>query len=54
MINFYEEFDEVKESHKPVISEEDMTDEQVMIELKNIREELGERVVVLGLSLIHI
>ena len=44
MINFYE--DEVE--HKPVISESELSDEQVMIELKKIREELGERVVVLG------
>lgn len=48
MINFYEEFDEVKESHKPVISEEEMSDEEVMLELKKIREELGDKVVVLG------
>jgi quinolinate synthase len=48
MINFYEEFDEVKESHKPVISEEQMSDQEVMVELKKIREELGDQVVVLG------
>jgi quinolinate synthase len=48
MINFYEEFDEVKESHKPVISEEQMSDQEVMVELKKIREELGDQVVVPG------
>jgi quinolinate synthase len=44
MINFYEE----QVPHKPVITEAELSDEQVMVELKKIREELGEKVVVLG------
>lgn len=44
MINFYE--DEV--DHKPAISEDELSDEQVMVELHQIRKELGDKVVVLG------
>ncbi len=44
MINFYEE----QVPHKPAITESELSDEQVMVELKKIREELGEKVVVLG------
>ncbi len=44
MINFYEE----QVDHKPVISEAELSDQQVMQELKEIRAELGEKVVVLG------
>jgi quinolinate synthase len=44
MINFYEE----PVDHKPAIAESEMSDEQVMDELHQIRKELGDRVVVLG------
>lgn len=44
MINFYE--DEI--DHKPVISEAEMSDEEVMVELHKIKNELKDKVVVLG------
>jgi quinolinate synthase len=44
MINFYEE----TQDHLPAISDEEMTDAEVLHELKEIRAELGEKVVVLG------
>jgi len=44
MINFYEE----EVDHKPVISESDMSDAEVMVELHKIKKELKDKVVVLG------
>ena len=40
MINFYEE----TQDHLPAISDEEMTDAEVLHELKEIRAELGEKV----------
>lgn len=39
---------EIESDHLPAISPQELSDEQVMKELKEIREELGDRVVVLG------
>lgn len=44
MQNFYEETTD----HLPTITDEQLSDEQVLVELKKIREELGNKVVVLG------
>lgn len=41
-------FDNNDDSHKPTISEEELSDEQVLVELKKIKEELKDQVVVLG------
>jgi quinolinate synthase len=40
--------DEEQDIHKPTISEEELSDEQVLVELKKIKEELKDEVVVLG------
>lgn len=40
--------DEVNGTHKPIISEEELSDAHVLIELKKIKEELKSQVVVLG------
>ncbi len=40
--------DIIKEDHKPKISEEELSDADVLIELKKIKEELKHKVVVLG------
>ncbi|MDD4973248.1 MAG: quinolinate synthase NadA [Bacteriovorax sp.] len=40
--------DEINGSHKPIISEEELSDTDVLIELKKIKEELKDQVVVLG------
>jgi quinolinate synthase len=44
MINFYED----KQDHLPAITETELSDEKVLEELHAIRQELGDRVVVLG------
>ena len=43
-MNFYEE----NQDHLPVISEKELSDEQVIIELKKLKEELSDKVTVLG------
>jgi quinolinate synthase len=40
--------DEVNGSHKPIISEAELSDDDVLIELKKIKEELKDQVVILG------
>jgi quinolinate synthase len=40
--------DEAADSHKPLISEDELSDEEVLVELKKIKEELKDKVVVLG------
>jgi len=40
--------DDENESHKPTISEEELSDEQVLVELRQLKEELKDQVVVLG------
>lgn len=44
MINFYED----NKDYLPVISEQELSDEQVLEEMYKIRQELGDRVVILG------
>jgi quinolinate synthase len=44
MLDFYND----DKDHLPTISNEELTDEQVLVEMKKIREELGDKVVVLG------
>lgn len=41
-------FEEDNNDHLPLISEEELSDEQVIVELKKIKEELKDQVVVLG------
>ncbi|WP_127716475.1 quinolinate synthase NadA [Halobacteriovorax sp. HLS] len=41
-------FEEKSNDHLPLISEKELSDEQVIVELKKIKEELKDRVVVLG------
>jgi quinolinate synthase len=41
-------FDEVSGSHKPIISEEELSDAEVLIELKKIKKELKDQIIVLG------
>lgn len=45
MINLFEENDD---SHKPTISESELSDAEVLVELKKIKEQLKDQVVVLG------
>lgn len=40
--------DEQEDAHKPTITEAELSDEQVLVELKKIKEELKDQVVVLG------
>lgn len=40
--------DDQSEGHKPTISEEELSDDEVLVELKKIKEELKDQVVVLG------
>ncbi|MFA6236834.1 MAG: quinolinate synthase NadA [Bacteriovorax sp.] len=47
MLNLFKEADEL-DNHKPIISEEELSDAEVLIELKKIKEELKDQVVVLG------
>jgi len=46
--NMLDLFDDNDDVHKPTISEEELSDEQVLVELKKIKEELKDQVVVLG------
>ena len=46
MIDIYEDLENT--DHLPKITEEELSDEQVMVELKKIKEELKDKVVVLG------
>jgi quinolinate synthase len=46
MLDIYEDLS--NQDHLPEIPESELTDEQVLIELKSIKERLGQRVVVLG------
>src|SRR5690554_981717 len=46
MINIYEELE--TNEHLPTISEAELSDEEVLVELKKIKEELKDQVVVLG------
>lgn len=41
-------FDEQEDSYKPTITEEELSDDQVLVELRKIKEELKDQVVVLG------
>ena len=41
-------FEDPQGDHKPIISEEELSDAEVLVELKKIKEELKDRVVVLG------
>jgi quinolinate synthase len=41
-------FDNQEDAHRPIISEEELSDADVLIELKKIKEELKDQVVVLG------
>jgi quinolinate synthase len=47
MIDLFDE-QEIDESYKPIISEEELSDAEVLVELKKIKEELKDLVVVLG------
>ncbi|MGZ3787490.1 MAG: quinolinate synthase NadA [Bacteriovorax sp.] len=46
MLDLFHE--EEAEAHKPIISEEELSDAEVLVELKKIKEELKDQVVVLG------
>ncbi|HLT21965.1 MAG TPA: quinolinate synthase NadA [Bacteriovoracaceae bacterium] len=46
MIDIYEELE--NKDHLPAISEKELSDDEVLVELKKIKEELKDRVVVLG------
>jgi quinolinate synthase len=46
MLDLFHE--EESDSHKPIISEEELSDADVLVELKKIKEELKDKVVVLG------
>lgn len=46
MLDLFSENQE--DDYKPIISEEELSDEQVLVELKKIKEELKDKVVVLG------
>tara|TARA_R110000868_G_scaffold164359_19_gene396958 strand:- start:1395 stop:2504 length:1110 start_codon:yes stop_codon:yes gene_type:complete len=47
MINLFEESN-IETEHLPLISEEELSDEQVLVEMDKIKAELADRVVVLG------
>jgi quinolinate synthase len=47
MLNLFEDAEQV-DSHKPIITEEELSDAEVLVELKKIKEELKDQVVVLG------
>lgn len=44
MLNIYD----TEKDHLPAIQNEEMTDEQVLLEMKELRKELGDKVVILG------
>lgn len=49
MLDLFDEQDPInEESHKPIISEAELSDDEVLIELKKIKEELKDQVIVLG------
>ena len=48
MLDLFNDSNHSEDDHKPLISEDELSDAEVLVELKKIKEELKDRVVVLG------